>query len=209
MVQWVRLRAPSAGAGVRSLVGELDPACRPQLRVHVPQRRSRVPQLRSQRSQNTYIHTYIHTYIFKKRRRRRKEIKRRRRIPGCKWVKGAALAECGSLLVLLLPPCPGLRAMWSFPGVSSMSTPEVLRPELLTHFAPRFCPASSIMSGTRKPLCEHLWNKRIHRNYAFCQHSSQSTFTGAFWAKRQLSPHFCALSQPDQSLWSWGYTQQV
>ena len=40
VVQWVRLRVPNEGAWVRSLVGELDPACMPQLRVHMPQLRS-------------------------------------------------------------------------------------------------------------------------------------------------------------------------
>ena len=36
VVQWVRLRAPNAGGpGVRSLVGELDPAYMPQLRAHM------------------------------------------------------------------------------------------------------------------------------------------------------------------------------
>ena len=32
VVQWVRLHAPNAGGQVQSLVGGLDPACKPQLR---------------------------------------------------------------------------------------------------------------------------------------------------------------------------------
>ena len=45
VVQWLRLRAPNAGARVRSLVWELDPTCMPQLRVCMPQLRSRCNQI--------------------------------------------------------------------------------------------------------------------------------------------------------------------
>ena len=55
VVQWVRFRAPNAGGPGSSLVGEIDLACMPQLRVRVPQqrgphattKRSRMPQRRS------------------------------------------------------------------------------------------------------------------------------------------------------------------
>ena len=48
VVQWVRLCAPNAGgAGVQSLVKELDPTCMPQLRVHMWQLRVHMPQLRN------------------------------------------------------------------------------------------------------------------------------------------------------------------
>ena len=40
VVQWVRLRASNAGGPGRSLVGELDPACMLQLRVHMLHPRS-------------------------------------------------------------------------------------------------------------------------------------------------------------------------
>ena len=42
---------PVQGARVRSLAGELDPACMPQLGVHMPQGRSRTLQLQIQRTQ--------------------------------------------------------------------------------------------------------------------------------------------------------------
>ena len=41
------------GAGVRSLIGELDPACVLQLRVHMLQRRAQTPQLRLSTAKQT------------------------------------------------------------------------------------------------------------------------------------------------------------
>ena len=47
VVQWVGLHAHNAGgARVRSLAGELDPTCMPQLRVCMPQLRVCMLQLR-------------------------------------------------------------------------------------------------------------------------------------------------------------------
>ena len=68
------------GVWVRSLVGELDPACMPQLRVHMLQlkrprtpKRSRVPQVRPGIAKINKINNYL-----KKRRSRRNNI----------WVQG-------------------------------------------------------------------------------------------------------------------------
>ena len=49
---WLRLRAPNAGAQVRSLVRELDPTCIPKLRARMLQLRSQRPAAKKPTSRN-------------------------------------------------------------------------------------------------------------------------------------------------------------